>query len=186
MDLNTLLLLLRDRDNLRQLPLDKVLSFITRASVLKRDIMQPQPSSVSIDMAPIYLPPSVSQFLGDSLDMPPDCVHDCWAVFKDVIWDHPASNEAKRVETDAFRVHGKKCGLSESLISCAPAVASYTSIPPAERTIYPDQCCCINPVCARATKGLPLKKEQQRPAVIFTAADGAFPAWSIHLYCIGK
>jgi hypothetical protein len=121
MDLNALLLLLRDRDNLQQLPLDKVLSFIMRASVLKRDIMQPQPSSVLIDMAPTRLPPSVSQFLSDSLDLPPDCIHDCWAAFKDVVWDYPTSNEVKKAETEAFRVHGKKCGLSESLILvCLP------------------------------------------------------------------
>jgi hypothetical protein len=102
MDLNALLLLLKDRDNIQQLPLDKVLSFITRASVLKRDIMQPQPSSVLIDMAPERLSPSVSQFLSDSFNMPPDCINDCWAVFKDVIWDHPTSNEVKKAETDAF------------------------------------------------------------------------------------
>jgi hypothetical protein len=33
---------------------------------------------------------------------------------------------------------------------------------------------------------LPLKKEQQRRAVIFTVADGACQAWAVHLYCTGK
>ncbi|KIM72826.1 hypothetical protein PILCRDRAFT_81590, partial [Piloderma croceum F 1598] len=50
-------------------------------------------------------------------------------------------------------------------------------------TIYPVQCCCINPVCEHAMRQLLLKKEQQRCAVVFTVADGACLAWSVHLYC---
>ena len=54
------------------------------------------------------------------------------------------------------------------------------------RTIYPDQQCCVNPLCVSATKHLPLKKEQQRKVVIYTAAEGACLAWSVHLYCARK
>ena len=146
--------------------------------------MQPQPSTVSIYMVPEHLPPSVSQFLTNSLDIPSHCIQECWAVFKDVIWDHPTVDQVKQAEKDAFRLHGKQCGLSE--YSPDHHTTFCSNFPPAERTIYPDQHCCINPVCTCATKGLPLKKEQQQHAVIFMAADGAFPAWSIHLYCIGK
>jgi len=62
--------------------------------------------------------------------------------------------------------------------------AHYMNIFTAAKTIYPDQPCCINPLCVSATKCLPLKKEQQRKVVIYTAADGACMAWSIHLYCV--
>ena len=81
--------------------------------MLKRDIMQPQPLSIPTEMAPKCLPPSVSQFLGDSLMLRPDHVRECWAIFKDVIWDHPTADKARRADNDAFKVHGNKCGLSE-------------------------------------------------------------------------
>jgi hypothetical protein len=55
-----------------------------------------------------------------------------------------------------------------------------------ERTIYPDQHYCINPLCANAINSLPLKKEQQRRVVIYTVADGACAAWSVHVYCARK
>jgi hypothetical protein len=127
MDLEALLQALKDHENLQQLSLDKILTFITRASMLKRDIMQPQPLSVPIDVAPERLPPSVSQFLSNSLDLPPDYTRECWTIFKDVIWDHPMANEAKQVEKDAFRVHGMKCGLSEySCLSCKYKTVSDT------------------------------------------------------------
>jgi hypothetical protein len=115
MDLKALLQLLRDHKTLQQLSLSTILSFISRASMLKHDIMQPQPLSVPTDMAPKCLPPSVSQFLGDSLMIRPDHVHECWAIFKDVIWDHPTADEARQVDKDAFKVHGNKYGLSEYL-----------------------------------------------------------------------
>jgi CxC5 like cysteine cluster associated with KDZ transposases len=52
-------------------------------------------------------------------------------------------------------------------------MGSNTLFTAAGMTIYPAQHCCINPVCERAMRQFPLKKEQQRCAVVFTVADGA-------------
>ena len=113
MDISALLQLLRDCPDIQHISFETVLSFITRASTLKRDIMQPQPLSVPIDQAPEYLPPSMSQFLSDSLAIHSDHVHVCWGIFKDVIWDQPTPSEVRQADKDAFRIHGTKRGLCE-------------------------------------------------------------------------
>ena len=64
-------------------------------------------------------------------------------------------------------------------------IIEFTSSNSAVRMIYPEQICCTNPVCSCATAGLPLQKEQQCRAVVFTSGEGAQPVWSIHLYCSG-
>lgn len=51
------------------------------------------------------------------------------------------------------------------------------------QTIYPPFHYCQNPDCERASKGLSLKKEETRRAVLFTLDNGAIPVYSIHLYC---
>ena len=78
-------------------------------------IMQPQALLVPIDMAPNQLPPSVSQFLSHSLDIPLDYTCEYWTILKDIIWDYPAADDVKQVDKDAFRIHRKKCGLNEYL-----------------------------------------------------------------------
>jgi hypothetical protein len=65
-----------------------------------------------MDRAPEILPPSVSRFLGDSVDIPQEYIQDCWGIFKDVVWDHLSAEDAKRADQEAFRVHGQKRGLS--------------------------------------------------------------------------
>ena len=112
MDIEVLLDELKAHDALCRLSFSQVMSFITRAAALKRDIMQAQPLSVPIDCAPDHLPLSVSQFLSDSVGRPFDCMHNCWKMLKDVVWDHPSAEETKRADTDTFKVHGQKRGLS--------------------------------------------------------------------------
>ena len=93
--------------------------------------MQPQALLVPIDMAPDQLPPSVSQFLSHSLDIPLDY----WMILKTfygTILQLMMSGQGRLVtipstacphrrngyestDKDAFRIHGKKCGLSEYL-----------------------------------------------------------------------
>jgi hypothetical protein len=146
MDLEALLQLLQDNGNLQQLSFDKILTLIMRPSLLKCDIMQPQPLSMPTDMAPQYLLPSVSHFLANSLDIQPEDVQECWKIFKDVIWDHPTAEKVKQADKDAFKLHGMKCGLSEHLTNTIH-FHSHSQFTAAGRTIYPDQHCCINPVC---------------------------------------
>ncbi len=116
MDIEVLLEQLKAHNALCCLSLGQVMSFVTRAAALKRDIMQPQPLSVPVDHAPDHLPPSVSQFLGDSVGIPSEYIHDCWKILKDTVWDHPSPEETKRADSDAFRVHGQNRGLSTYLL----------------------------------------------------------------------
>jgi hypothetical protein len=74
--------------------------------------MQPQPILVPIDHAPNHLPISVSQFLSDSVGIPFECMHDCWKMLKNVVWDYLSAEEMKRADTDWFKVHSQKQGLS--------------------------------------------------------------------------
>jgi hypothetical protein len=112
MDVCILLQQLKDHESLSRLSLGTIMTFITWASALKRDIIQPQPLSTPVDRAPEFLPPSVSCFLGDSTDIPQEYIQDCWTIFKDVVWDHPNTEDTKRADVEAFKVHGQKQGLS--------------------------------------------------------------------------
>lgn len=47
-------------------------------------------------------------------------------------------------------------------------------------TLYPPNIVCINPDCANI---VPLKKEEQRKAVVYTLSNGVQPAWNVHVYC---
>jgi len=116
-ELEVLLQRLKEHDALCFLSLSKVVQFVTRAAALKRDIMQPQPLSVPVDQAPNHLPPSVSHFLADSLGIPPDYMEGCWTIFKDLVWDYPSAEETKHADMDAFKVHGRKRGLSTYTLS---------------------------------------------------------------------
>ena len=116
-DIKVLLDELKAHDALCQLSFNQIMSFVTQAAALKRDIMQPQPILVPIDCAPNHLPLSISQFLSDSVGIPFECMHDCWKTLKDVVWDYPGAEEMKRADADSFKVHGQKRGLSMHL-SC--------------------------------------------------------------------
>jgi hypothetical protein len=128
MDLEVLLKQLQHHEGLQQLSLGKVMSFVNRASMLKRDIMQPQHPSVPVDEAPEILPPSVSHFLSDSLGIPYQYMQDCWSIFKDVVWDHPSAEESKQADRAAFKAHGGKRGLSESIRTVHPSNRQLTML----------------------------------------------------------
>ncbi|KAG2741488.1 hypothetical protein P692DRAFT_201726600 [Suillus brevipes Sb2] len=53
----------------------------------------------------------------------------------------------------------------------------------AARVLYPPVKTCINSECAAQALSALLKQEEQRCVVIFTHANGAHHAWSVHLKC---
>jgi hypothetical protein len=127
--------------------------------MLKWDIMQPQTPSTSRDEAPKYLLPSVSHFLSESLGILSRYMEDCWTIFKNVVWDHPSAEESKQADDEAFKVHGQKTGLSEDTIyHLSSESTAHNDIISAAKTIYPDPCICINPLCTHTTKRMPMKK----------------------------
>jgi hypothetical protein len=130
MDIDILLKQLRDRDVLQYLSLGKIIAFISWASALKRDIMQPQSLAAR---APDILLPSVSEFLSDSLDIPPLYMTECWEIFKGVVWDHPSAEKLKRADKEAFKVHGQKRGLSKFMLEDSDCTAWYLTVESLQR-----------------------------------------------------
>lgn len=97
---------------LEGLSLDILMTFTRLASHLKRDILQPQVISQSDPgYAPDKLPASVSNFLGDALGISNECIHQCWGLLNDYIWDMPTtplSSDDYRL----FKEHGWEYGIS--------------------------------------------------------------------------
>lgn len=102
-----------EHQNLSHLSMTTIVDLITRASALKRDIMQPQSLSTPIDCPPDILPQSVALFLAESFDLSAASVQGFWDVFKVVVWHYPSTEDRKHAEAEAFRDHGHKRGFSE-------------------------------------------------------------------------
>lgn len=112
MVIETILQQLKGHEELRQLSLVTIMAFVSRAASLKRDIMQPQPLSVTYDQPPDVLPLSIVHFLSNSLAIPLTSVQDCWGIFKFDIWDHPGPEEARKADEVSFRAYGLDHGFS--------------------------------------------------------------------------
>ncbi|THU87679.1 hypothetical protein K435DRAFT_821866 [Dendrothele bispora CBS 962.96] len=147
----------------RLLSQDQISTFIRLCSLLKRDIMQPQPiPETSSEYPPAILPACISTFLGDTLDISSETVSLCWKVFKQDVWDFVVPDDIKKIDLEVFRIHGWKRGLTYY-------------------TVYPPSLFCTNTSgCDRTT---PLKQEKMRQVVLFTLTDGVQPAWAVNLVC---
>lgn len=115
-DISQLFTSIRDHPQLAHLSYNNFATFLRRASILKEDILQPQPYDVSIIWAPHVLPQSVTCFLAASLGMSPDVVDVLWSFTKDVVWELPSSAEASADDEAAFKIYGHELGLSEFLL----------------------------------------------------------------------
>ncbi|KAG2117880.1 uncharacterized protein F5147DRAFT_566783 [Suillus discolor] len=80
--------------------------FLRCASLLKDDIIQPQPYTVSITAAPDILPPSITNFLSDVVAISPKAVDALWDIMKDLAWVLPTADEARADEENMFRLYG--------------------------------------------------------------------------------
>lgn len=102
MDIRAALQQLKDHKELHQLSLVTIMAFISLATSLKHDIMQPQPLFLPQDQSPDILPPSIVYFLSQSLAIPLTSIQECWHIFKFNIWDHPGPEAAHKVEEASF------------------------------------------------------------------------------------
>jgi hypothetical protein len=93
------------------LTLGQVIRFVTLASQVKNDIILAQPANLPAAEAPAILPPSVTNFLGSSTELPPAYVERCWDILKDTIWDQ-ATQPSEQINA-AFAEHGHPMGLSK-------------------------------------------------------------------------
>jgi hypothetical protein len=177
-----LLAMLQRHPNLQHLSLLDLATFIRLASLLKRDILQPQPlSQTHPDNPPDVLPRSVSQFLSSAVGIPLDDMEYCWDVLKEDVWCSPPIQPVSAHEERLFKEFGWRYGLSESHMPPLGLLLSPKSVE-ASLTLYPPHKQCTNPRCRRV---LPLKKEQQRQAVVYTTSSGVRPVWSVHVSCPG-
>ncbi|KAJ7112413.1 hypothetical protein C8R43DRAFT_1138890 [Mycena crocata] len=162
MALLAILQLLDHHPTLAHIQTSQFLQFIRLASLLKRDIDLAQPARHDLDVAPTYMPTSVSHFLSNAVGMSVDEVEDLWGVLKEEVWFSESQDRQSADEETTFRTHGWHLGI--------------TSL-----TIYPPTRSCTNSDCPRF--GAPLKRAEQRQVIVYSLALGARPAWSIHMYC---
>ncbi|KAG1724048.1 uncharacterized protein EDB91DRAFT_1087613 [Suillus paluster] len=167
MDITSLFAAMQQHHQLATMPFLDLTTFLRCTSLLKDDILQSQPHTVSVLIAPDVLPPSVNEFLAERFAFSKDTVDVLWDIIKDLIWMLPTAGEAANQEEEIFRWYGHKRGINLT----------------AKHTLYPPVKTCINPDCNTWRNNSLLKKEEQQHIVVFTHAQGAHPAWSIHLKC---
>ncbi|EDR05355.1 uncharacterized protein LACBIDRAFT_329773 [Laccaria bicolor S238N-H82] len=156
---------------LQEISLSALTTFARLTSHLKRDVLQPQSICQSDpEHAPDKLPASISSFLSDAPRIPEQHIHDYWSLLKDYIWNMPTTALSSEDYT-LFKEHGWVYGISNMVLDQNLAVAL---------TLYPPNIVCTNPDCANI---VPLKKEEQRKAVVYTLSNGVQLAWNVHVYC---
>ncbi|KIK44277.1 hypothetical protein CY34DRAFT_80297 [Suillus luteus UH-Slu-Lm8-n1] len=164
MDVISLLSGLCDDPELAGLPYLSLMRFIYTASLIKDDILLPQPHTVSTSLAPHCLPPSITEFLGESFGLSQRAVCVLWHTVKDVVWTIPSKGEEQEIMETIFRHHGQPHGI-------------------AAHVLYPPMKMCVNPECLAHQKQTLLKKEEARCILIFTQSDGVHCTWTVHLRC---
>jgi hypothetical protein len=164
MDVVTLFSGLSNEPELAGLSYLSLTRFIHSASMIKDDILLPQPHAISTSSAPHFLPPSITEFLGESFSLSQHAVHVLWLAVKDIVWTLPGKNEEQEALGTIFRHHGQPHGI-------------------AAHVLYPPMKMCINPECLAHQRQTLLKKEEARRILIFTQSDGVHCTWSVHLRC---
>ncbi|KAG1760187.1 hypothetical protein EDD22DRAFT_902304 [Suillus occidentalis] len=85
MDVGSLFLAIRQHRELAAMSYINLGRFLRYASLLKDDIIQPQPHTISIMAAPDILPPSITSFLS-VVAISPESVDALWDITKDLAW----------------------------------------------------------------------------------------------------
>lgn len=98
MEFTSMIDMLQTSVSLNHLSIGQVMSFITRASSVKLDIQLVQPAQSDHSVAPDVLPPSVAEFLSESVGIPLEHVQECWDLLKGVVWEMPTAQETKATE----------------------------------------------------------------------------------------
>ncbi|KAG1819695.1 uncharacterized protein BJ212DRAFT_1244804, partial [Suillus subaureus] len=86
MDVVTLFLGLSNEPELAGLLYLSLTHFIHSASMIKDDILLPQPHAISTSSVLHFLPPSITEFLGESFSLSQHAVHVLWLAVKDIVW----------------------------------------------------------------------------------------------------
>lgn len=166
MDINTsfLALDLSHHPELQDLSYITITRFLRCATMLKDDILLPQPHSSPVTTVPDVLPPGITTFFSRSFDISCDAVDALWDAVKHIAWTLPADSEEREIIEMMFQHHGQDLGISAYVL-------------------YPPMKVCVNQECIAMQRATPLKKDEPRRVVVFTQAFGARCAWSVHLKC---
>ena len=100
------------------LTLRQLLLFSTLATKLTAEILLVQPSTHSLEVAPLYLSSAIVGFLTDACGIDGDTISQCWTLLKDLIWqdDHSAITGVTEEDIEgAFHQHGHHYGLGKSV-----------------------------------------------------------------------
>jgi len=102
---------------LKSLTLLQIIDFLSRVSLLKRDITLAQPTDLTTDEAPDVLPPLIQAFLAESIGIDLDSIPDAWDILKGHAWVMTPLAEHVEMEKEAFCKFGWSRGFSESVIA---------------------------------------------------------------------
>ena len=100
--------------SLQSMPITSVTRFMHCASLLKDNILLAQPNTVLISTAPLFLLPSITDFLATSFDLTSDNIDVLWASVKHTVWALPTEDEEKAASDAIFQKFGSQLGFSKS------------------------------------------------------------------------
>ena len=100
--------------SLQSMPITSVTRFMCCASFLKDNILLAQPNTVPISTVPLFLPPSITDFLATSFDLTSDNVDVLWASMKHTVWALLTEDEEKAASDAIFQKFGSQLGFSKS------------------------------------------------------------------------
>ena len=81
--------------------------------ILKDNIFQPQPQSISDANVPNVLPPSITEFFADILNISLHAVDNLWNIVCELVWSLPSLDEECTQDEALFCDYGDSKGLSE-------------------------------------------------------------------------
>ncbi|KAG1890516.1 uncharacterized protein F5891DRAFT_964873, partial [Suillus fuscotomentosus] len=142
-----------------KISLAAIFRFISLATSLKNDILLVQLGDQDLSKPPANLSPSLSCFLSASCDISIDDIPTFWFALKHVIWNEDCFGINDHLPT--FSLYGHKHGITPY-------------------TLYPPSQTCATPGCSNIRK---LITANQRPAVLYTLAQGPIATYSIDLKC---
>lgn len=151
--------------------------FIVSAACMKSDIFLAQPSTQGFDSPPLYLPISIQHTLSCITQIPRPLIPKCWLAMRELVWSDAYVMKLNINLHNEFGQHGLERGLGMLAIDSKWASPTCLS---AATTIYPPNMTCSTQNCTFT--GV-MKKAEQRHVILFTLADGAVPAYAVHLYC---
>ncbi|KAG1743535.1 hypothetical protein EDD22DRAFT_786411 [Suillus occidentalis] len=90
-----------------------VAHFLRCMSMLKDNILLPQPHSSPVTTIPDVLPPGITTFFSRFFDISCDAVDVLWDAVKHITWTLPADGEEREMIETMFQHHGQDLGICE-------------------------------------------------------------------------